>query len=230
MMAMKKATKYYVVWKGRRTGIFTTWDECSAQVSGYAGAEYKSFDSLPAAEAALRGHYQQFRGKPAASQGWLFAPTQPILPSISVDAACSGVPGPVEWRGVETESGRQIFKSSLYPDGTNNIGEFLALVQALAWLKEQDSSGSATAGKLPIYSDSENAILWVKARQCRTKMERTSRNAELFALIARAEQWLVENYPERRAETDGGPQAQGVLILKWDTNAWGEIPADFGRK
>ena len=207
---MKKAIKFYVVWKGGRTGIFKTWDECSAQVSGYPGAEYKSFDNLPAAEAALRGCYEQFRGQPAASQGWLFAPTQPILPSIGVDAACSGVPGPVEWRGVEIETGKQIFKSALYPDGTNNIGEFLAIVQALAWLKEKNLS-------LPIYSDSENAILWVKARKCRTKMERTSRNAELFALIARAETWLAEN-------------AFDTKILKWDTRAWGEIPADFGRK
>jgi ribonuclease HI len=203
--------KYYVVWKGRRTGVFTSWDECSAEVSGYPGAEYKSFDNLPAAEAALRGRYEQFRGQPAAAaQSWLLAPTKPILPSISVDAACSGVPGPVEWRGVETETGKQIFKAGVYPDGTNNVGEFLAIVQALAWLKEKNSD-------LPIYSDSENAILWVRAKKCRTKMERTNRNAELFALIARAETWLAEN-------------TFNTKILKWDTNAWGENPADFGRK
>jgi len=212
-----KKMKFYVVWKGRRTGIFTSWEDCSAQVSGYAGAEYKAFDSLPAAESALRGRYEQFRGKPASSQGWLFAPTKPILPSISVDAACSGVPGPVEWRGVETESGREIFKAGPYPDGTNNVGEFLALVQALAWLKEKGS-------ELPIYSDSENAILWVKAKKCRTKMERTNRNAELFDLIARAEKWLAEN------DSPGSSTAGQTRILKWDTNAWGEIPADFGRK
>ncbi len=212
-----KKTKFYVVWKGRRTGIFLSWEECSAQVSGFAGAEYKAFDNLPAAEAALRGHYEQFRGKPASSQGWLFAPTQPLLPSICVDAACSGVPGPVEWRGVETESGRELFKAGPYPDGTNNIGEFLAIVQALAWLQKQSSN-------LPIYSDSENAILWVKAQKCRTKMEQTNRNTELFDLIAHAEKWLAEN------GSSGRSVAGQTRILKWDTNAWGEIPADFGRK
>ena len=31
-------TKFYVVWKGRKTGIFNTWEACSAQVSGYQGA------------------------------------------------------------------------------------------------------------------------------------------------------------------------------------------------
>ncbi len=205
-----KKSKFYVVWKGRQTGIFSSWEECSAQVSGYPGAEFKAFESLAAAEAALRGNYEQFRGKPASSQAWLFAPTQPILPSICVDAASSGAPGPVEWRGVETESGKQIFHQGPYPDGTNNIGEFLALVYALAWMEKNNLS-------IPIYSDSETALSWVRAKKCRTELQRTERNAELFALIERAEAWLVEHEP-------------GVKLLKWDTNAWGEIPADFGRK
>lgn len=206
-----KKTKFYVVWKGRQTGIFRSWEECSAQVSGYPGAEYKAFDSLPAAEAALRGSYEQYRGKPAsAAQAWLLAPTQPILPSICVDAACSGAPGPVEWRGVQTETGQQIFHQGPYPDGTNNVGEFLAIVQALAWMKKNNLS-------MPIYSDSETALSWIRARKCRTELEPGDRNAELFALIERAETWLAEHEPDAK-------------ILKWDTNAWGEIPADFGRK
>lgn len=205
-----KKTKFYVVWKGRQTGIFRSWDECSAQVSGYPDAEYKAFDSLPAAEAALRGSYEQFRGKPASAQAWLFAPTRPILPSICVDAACSGVPGPVEWRGVQTETGEQIFHQGPVPDGTNNVGEFLALVHALAWMEKNNLS-------MPIYSDSETALSWVRVRKCRTKLQQTGRNAELFTLIARAESWLAEHEP-------------GARLLKWDTDAWGEIPADFGRK
>lgn len=211
---MKKA-KFYVVWKGRQTGIFRSWEECSAQVSGCPGAEFKAFDSLPAAEAALRGSYEQFRGKPASAQAWLprdsgVTPAQPILPSICVDAACSGVPGPVEWRGVQTETGEQIFHQGPYPDGTNNVGEFLALVHALAWMEKNNLFVS-------IYSDSKTALSWVRARKCRTELERSDRNIELFALIERAEAWLAEHEP-------------GAKLLKWDTNAWGEIPADFGRK
>ena len=205
---MAKA-KFYVVWKGRRAGVFNTWDECSAQVTGYPGAEYKSFDSLPAAEAALRGRFGDFKGKPFSSQGWLFAPTKPLLPSISVDAACSGAPGPVEYRGVETESGRQIFKLGPYPDGTNNVGEFLAIVHAVTWQHEQGRDW-------PVYSDSENAILWVKAKTCRTKLAHTGRNANLFELINQAEQTLKV--------------LKTFRVLKWDTKAWGENPADFGRK
>ncbi len=204
-------TKYYVVWKGRKTGVFETWEQCSAQVSGFRDAEYKAFDSLPAAQAALRGKYADFKGKPAAaSQSWLFAATRPLLPSISVDAACSGAPGPLEYRGVETETGKQLFKAGAFPDGTNNVGEFLAIVRALAWLKEHKQPW-------PIYSDSENAILWVKAGKARTKLAHTGRNEELFELIGRAETWLAEN-------------GRSNKVIKWDTDAWGENPADFGRK
>jgi ribonuclease HI len=201
--------KFYVVWKGRRTGVFNSWEACSAQVSGYPGAEYKSFDSLSAAESAFRGAYAAFMGKPASAGQWHMALTKPEIPSICVDAACAGVPGPVEWRGVETETSGQIFRAGPYPDGTNNVGEFLAIVRGLAWLTEKRLDW-------PLYSDSENAILWVKAKKCRTKMERTRKNAELFELIAQAEETLKD--------------IKSFRVLKWDTEMWGENPADFGRK
>lgn len=203
-------TKFYVVWKGRRTGIFNTWDECSAQVNGYPGAQYKSFDSLPAAQAALRAPYSVTKSEATLSQPpQVFSATRPLAPSISVDAACSGNPGPLEYRGVETESGKEIFKLGPFADGTNNIGEFLAIVHAAAWLVEQGYDW-------PIYSDSENAILWIKLKTCRTKLTQTGRNAKVFELIRQAEQTLKTLKPFR--------------LLKWETKAWGENPADFGRK
>jgi ribonuclease HI len=202
--------KYYVVWKGRRTGVFNSWAACSAQVLNYPEAQYKAFDSLAAAENAFRQNYAAYQGKPASMGNWRLAAVQPRRPSLSVDAACTGAPGPLEYRGVETDSGKQIFRFGPCQDGTNNVGEFLALVHALAWLKEQQLAW-------PVYSDSENAILWVKAGKCRTKLAQTSRNAELFALIARAEKWLAENRSQNQ-------------ILKWETATWGENPADFGRK
>jgi ribonuclease HI len=128
----------------------------------------------------------------------------------------------VEWRGVETESGKEIFKAGPYPDGTNNVGEFLAIVQGLVWLKDHGLDW-------PLYSDSVNAILWVKAKKCRTKLERTSKNARLFELIAEAERWLVENF-SGSARPLQGATAGKTKILKWDTEMWGENPADFGRK
>jgi ribonuclease HI len=129
--------------------------------------------------------------------------------ALCVDAACSGNPGPMEYRGVHLPSGRQIFHFGPM-QGTNNIGEFLAIVHALALLKQRGSA-------MPVYSDSRTAQIWVQKRKCKTTLARTPENAPLFDIIARAERWLQTNdYPNP--------------ILKWDTNQWGEIPADFGRK
>jgi len=206
----KAKPKFYVVWKGRKTGVFSSWDECAAQVQGYPDAEYRSFPSRTAAEQAFQGKYQDYEGKASPSVNWLLAPEPPIAESYAVDAACSGSPGQLEYRGVRTSTGKQFFHQGPFENGTNNVGEFLALVHALAYLKQQGIAA-------PIYSDSETGIAWVRAKKCNTNLRLDVKNAPLFELIARAETWLAENtYPNR--------------ILKWDTIAWGEIPADFNRK
>ena len=128
----------------------------------------------------------------------------------AVDAACSGNPGPMEYRCVDLATGAEVFHFGPV-HGTNNIGEFLAIVHALA-LMERDG----IKGKI-IYSDSRNAMLWVKKKQCKTKLARTPRTEQLYQIIARAENWL-------RTHQINTP------ILKWKTQKWGEVPADFGRK
>lgn len=121
-----------------------------------------------------------------------------------------GNPGIMEYRGVYVQTGQEVFKVGPYHDGTNNIGEFLAIVHGLALLKQKGSN-------IPIYSDSKIAQKWVRDGKCRTTLAPTSRNAELLGLVARAEKWLATN-------TYTNP------IIKWKTKQWGEIPADFGRK
>ena len=203
--------KYYVVWKGRKTGIFTTWAECEKQVKGFVDAQYKAFGTSKEADAAFLAKYDDYKGKASSDGKWKEASTQPLLPSICVDAACSGSPGKLEYRGVITETSEQIFRAGPYEHGTNNVGEFLAIVHALTWQFKHNSH-------TPIYSDSENAISWVMNGICKTNLKHTPKNALLFALIRSAENWLAENeLPEDK-------------ILKWDTRAWGEIPADFNRK
>ena len=209
-MAARKAGKFYVVWKGRQPGVYAAWAECEAQVKGYPGAEYKAFPTREMAEAAWQESYAAHRGKNTAAQQWLFAPNPPVTPSLCVDAACSGVPGPVEYRGVRLPEGEQVFRQGPFSGGTNNIGEFLALVHALAWLHRRGLDW-------PVYSDSSTALAWVRAGKCRTEVERTPENETLFALVARAEAWLEEH-------------GLANPVYKWDTQAWGEIPADFGRK
>jgi ribonuclease HI len=208
--------KFYVVWKGRQTGIFTSWQECAAAVKGYPGAQYKAFDSLQAAEAAWSGPYSDHMRKQARSPKQLSRNQRPILPSVSVDAACDGSPGWLEYRGVDTETGRRTFHAGPYRDGTNNVGEFLAIVAGLCWLERNSR-------QMPVYSDSVIAIGWVRAGKCRTSLAHTGHNEELFALIAQAEAWLAKH-------VIADAQKKSFSVLKWDTSAWGENPADFGRK
>jgi ribonuclease HI len=202
--------RYYVVWKGRRRGVYESWSECEDQVKGYVGAEYKAFHSLHEAKAAFAGAYEEYRGRSASMGRWAAARIKPRLPSVCVDAACSGSPGRLEFRGVMTESMQQMFREGPFEDGTNNVGEFLAVAQADRWLRSRGFDW-------PIYSDSETAIGWIRAGKCNTRLAHTPRNAQLFRMIAEAEAEL------RR----GG---RSLKVLKWETGTWGEIPADFGRK
>jgi ribonuclease HI len=204
--------KYYVVWKGRKTGIFTTWKDCSDQVTGFTGAEYKSFENYEAAKAAYQSTYDEYKGKriSSLSPDMLKIIGKPVEESYCVDASCIGNPGLMEYKGVHTTSGKIIFQQGPFENGSNNIGEFLAIVHALAMFKKLEITA-------PIYSDSEVAISWVKNKVCKTKIIEDDQNSKIFDLITRAINWLTENdYPNQ--------------ILKWDTNAWGEIPADYGRK
>lgn len=205
-----KKQKYYVVWAGAEPGIYDDWTKCQLQIKGYEGARYKSFDTREEAEQAFAGSPYDYIGKSAKKSPSTAYSTIGIMDnSLAVDAACSGNPGMMEYQGVHVASRQQVFHyGPVY--GTNNIGEFLAIVHGLAWLKQQGLD-------MPIYSDSANAIRWVQQKRCKTKLPRNERSEALFAVIARAERWLHEN-------------SYSTPILKWETQQWGEIPADFGRK
>jgi ribonuclease HI len=211
---MSKKQKYYVVWEGAKPGIYTSWDDAKAQIQGFPGAKYKSFEDKNEAEKAFKGSYFahiNFNKKDNTPSVKKVSKANIIQESLSVDAACSGNPGDMEYRGVYTRTGQQIFHQGPFPEGTNNIGEFLALVHALAMLKKENKPTT------PIYSDSKTAISWVKNKKVKTTLEKTPRNARIFDMIDRALLWLEGN-------TYKNP------IIKWETEDWGEIPADFGRK
>ncbi len=138
----------------------------------------------------------------------------PLPPEVSadawaVDAACSGNPGMMEYQAIDLTTGAQVFHfGPIF--GTNNIGEFLAIVHALALMEQRGLHKT-------IYTDSYNAIVWVNKRKCKTTLERSERTQKLYDIILRAEKWL-HSHPIPNP------------IINWETSRWGEIPADFGRK
>ena len=207
----KNKKKYYVVWEGKQTGIFTSWDECQKHIKGVAGAKYKSYKTLKEAETAFAGRYYDAieKKKNNAPPDLEQFGDQIDDNSITVDAACSGNPGMMEYRGVETFSGLELFRQGPYKHGTNNIGEFLALVHALALFQNKQD--------VIIYSDSRTAMAWVRNKKVKTTLKKNKSTALIHEMISRAETWLKTNQYKNP-------------IKKWDTKVWGEIPADFGRK
>ena len=231
--------KYYVVWNGPSPGVYSSWEACQEAVSGVSGAKYKSFKSQAEAEDAFEMGEEAYEeakasddstsnnssksgnsGNPGSScdiskpirpaYNPAKLPAEAIREAIAVDAACSGNPGAMEYRGVYLADGKEIFHYGPV-HGTNNIGEFLAIVHGLALLKQKGLDN------MPIYSDSVNAQLWVRKHQCKTTLVRNDQTEKLYLMIERAEAWLRNN-------TYKNP------IIKWQTDKWGEIPADFGRK
>ena len=218
-MAKQKA-KFYVVWQGRESGIYDSWAACEAQVKGVA-AKYKGFATREEAEKALAEGYEKHISFTPRTTSSTIQPTTPLsledmlkhgikLPALAVDAACSGNPGKMEFRGVIADTSTQVFHRGPYVGGTNNIGEFLAIVLGLAYLKQKNLPWA-------LYSDSKTAIAWIREKKCKTQIEWTAKNQDLLLAVRAAEKWLHEN-------------TWTTPIYKWDTEHWGEIPADFGRK
>lgn len=208
---MSKKKKWYVVWSGVTPGVYESWDECKKQIDHFKGARYKSFLSHSEALRAYEDGVECYLRHNYTSSQEALSSAPPQHRALSVDAACSGNPGALEYRGVMVDDRREVFRIGPFPKGTNNIGEFLAIVHGLALLKKLNI-------EMPIYSDSVTAIGWVRKQRCKTLLVRDESTAQLLDLVYRAEEWLRQNPHDH------------IPILKWDTSRWGEIPADFGRK
>ncbi len=216
--------RYYVVWKGRQPGVYDNLDDAMEQVDNFPGALFKSYPT--AAEAADAYRREELKNDKADLGSLLLnsarmnmpAPGKPDymqFPEIdlngwAVDASCQGNPGRMEYRGVELMTGREIFRVGPFEKSTNNIGEFLAIVHAISLMQKKGETHT-------IYSDSVTGMAWVRDRKIKTKLERTAANENSFKMMERALSWLNSHSFRPR-------------ILKWQTEIWGEIPADFGRK
>lgn len=221
---MAKGKKYYVVWVGRNPGVYDDWSDAQEQITQFQGARYKSFATpQEAAEAYRKGlladatgdlgaFMRELRQRQAQSEEKCDYRTIPDIDQTAwaVDASCQGNPGIMEYQGINLATGECLFRVGPFHGGTNNIGEFLAIVHALALMEQRGESHT-------IYSDSRTAISWILKGKVRTTLTESTVNAKVFNLLRRALKWLLTHQFRTR-------------IVKWDTDNWGEIPADFGRK
>jgi len=206
----KGEKKFYVVRKWKKIWIFDSRNECKKSVNGYSDAKYKWFSSKEDAEIALSEWWEKYYEIKNAKKKNVVKEDIPFFAeSIAVDAACSGNPGKMEYRWIDLQTWEEIFHEK-FKIWTNNIWEFLAIVH---WLKYLWNDHRA------IYSDSKIAISWVNQWKCKTQINTDERSDfwKTFDNIKKAEQWLKENWIKHK-------------ILKWNTEDWWEIPADFGRK
>lgn len=215
--------KFYVVFEGRHPAVYEDWEDALEQVENFPGARYKGYSTQEEAVAAFRRYLagtdaplgeilveaSSLTESPASKTRYADIP-EVDMDGWAVDASCLGNPGVMEYRGVELRTGREIFRVGPFKDATNNIGEFLAIVHALA-LQYRDGSSHT------IYSDSATGMTWVRNRRVKTTLNRTAANEQVFLLLARALAWL-------------NTHRYSTKILKWQTDLWGEIPADFDRK
>lgn len=228
-MASAKKNKFYVVWVGHEPGIYRSWEDAQEQVNGYPGAQFKSYNDIDEATAAYRGdpktqldimksilsHNPGFgrRDKTLPPRDYTLVP-EIRLDAIAVDGACAGNPGKMEYRAVRVIDGAEVFRvgNKTPLKGTNNIAEYLAMIHLAALLQR---NGDSTT---PIYTDSKNTLSWLRRGSSHTTLKRTPETAATLDILARADAWLAANGPIKNP------------ILKWNTERWGEIPADFGRK
>lgn len=131
--------------------------------------------------------------------------------SIAVDASCIGNPGPMEYQWIDLQTKKRIIYWWVYPKWTNNLGEFLAIVQALQYIEKHKL-------KKIIYTDSQTALFRIQSKKIKTTLQTTPQTTKLLIDIQVAIAWLKTH------------QIDYNSIQKRDTaNRW-EIPADFGRK
>ena len=143
------AKKFYAVKRGRKTGLFTVWAECAAQVKGFQGAVYKGFMTEDEARAWLGGADARTEQPRAAAE--MAAPSAPDADYIiHTDGSCLRNPGGAGgWAAViETAAtGAVEEKSGGDPETTNNRMELTAALMALSAVPE--------GARVALYTDSQ---------------------------------------------------------------------------
>lgn len=209
--------KFYVVWKGRETGVFTDWTEVSKLIKGFRNAEYKGFANKESAELEFQLGSPSGRSKinevkvSEKPEGASSKTKAPDYECLTVDGSYLGSKNMMQYRCVWNASGEEVFGTKPILGGNQNIAEFLALVGAMKYrvvTKQYD---------LHIYSDSKTALSWVRNKKIKStydlgQLDEIVQNRIYGALEFISKSGVAKN------------------LFKWESALWGEIPADYGRK
>jgi ribonuclease HI len=148
----------------------------------------------------------------------------PPKKGIVVDGATKGNPGPSEYRGIDLETGELLFHQKL-GIATNNIAEFCALGHAILYASDKGF-------KITIYSDSQTAISWIRKKKVNSKLPDNPKTQKAIDYVCRIESALNQVIGEIKSDgidlyVKGNAE---IIVSKWYSSEYGEIPADFGNK
>jgi ribonuclease HI len=172
--------KFYVVWKGAKTGVFSSWPETKALIDGRSDAQYMGFESLEAAEQAFQASYTKALMNRSLAKNGSSASTTKTTPSatsrssttkkpsvapsakliadinIYCDGACSPNPG-------KSGTGMAVYQQTTLTElwyglhqanGTNNTAELNGLLEAFKYAKPYIEQNK----QVQVLSDSKYSI------------------------------------------------------------------------
>jgi ribonuclease HI len=224
------AQKFYVVWSGRETGVFTDWATTHRAVDKYAGARFKSFPTRAEAEQAFdRGGYTSIPPKTAGRQK-ASAPngvpsavyvSRQFDVSIYCDGACEPNPGNAGSGVVVYRAGElaQLWFGLYNSMGTNNTAELNALYHALRIAEGEIQTGKTVA----VRSDSQYSINCIRSwapsweKKGWKKAGGEIKNLEIiqdcYAIYQRIEEELHLTHVAAHAGTEGNELADRMAML-----------------
>ena len=192
---MKTNKPYYVVWQGHRPGVYDTWTECKAQITGFDRPQYKKFST----------RYQAFHAyqKGSSYRENLRASDLPVFEkkSILINASTDTQRNLTSYYGLYLNSNRRMFSNTI-SSADKRIGLFLAAVKALSILHKHRTL-------LPVYTESLEIISAVKDKRfVALNPQAESAKVNLYVRVALA--WLEKHPPPP--------------LLHWNAAYWGELP------
>ena len=218
------AQKFYVVWSGRQTGVFTDWATTQRAVDKYAGARFKAFPTRAEAEEAFGGGAKkasrQNASRPDTEHSRPHA-THQFSVSIYCDGACDPNPGHAGSGIVVYRAGElaQLWFGLYNPMGTNNTAELNALYHALRMAEAEINTGS----RVEVCSDSAYSINCIRSwapnweKRGWKKPGGEIKNLEIiqdcYAIYRRIEEELNLTHVAAHVGTEGNELADRMAML-----------------